>query len=40
MENKETYGVSVANELKEMMNSARKKITILSELSQRNTNGI
>ena len=33
MENKETYGVSVANELKEMMNSATK-ITILSELSQ------
>lgn len=34
MENKEIYGVSVANELKEMMNSARKKIAILSELSR------
>lgn len=34
MENKETYGVSVANELKETMNSARKKIIILSELSR------
>ena len=34
MQNKETYGVSVASVLKEMMNSARRKIIILGELSQ------
>lgn len=34
MEDKGTYGVSVLHELNEMMNSVRKKIMVLSAVSQ------